>query len=76
MTIIGALIALGAWTAAAAPNFPLGTHIMKGSLKGYAEYLAGTKIIAKPAADGRTLTFTVANTDETATSSFFTVKAE
>ena len=28
---------LGAWAASAAPNFPLGTHIMKGSLRGYDE---------------------------------------
>ena len=31
------MIALGAWAASAAPNFPLGTHIMRGSLKGYDE---------------------------------------
>ena len=31
------MIALGAWAASAAPNFPHGTHIMRGSLKGFDE---------------------------------------
>ncbi|MBR1586815.1 MAG: hypothetical protein IJ658_00685 [Kiritimatiellae bacterium] len=32
-----ALIALGAWSAWAAANFPVGTHIIKGSVMGYDE---------------------------------------
>ena len=41
-----ALAALGAWSALAAANFPVGTHIIKGSVMGYDEY--GRNVLLKP----------------------------
>ena len=41
-----ALVALGAWSALAAANFPVGTHVIKGSVMGYDEY--GRNVLLKP----------------------------
>ena len=41
-----ALAALGAWSALAAANFPVGTHVIKGSVMGYDEY--GRNVLLKP----------------------------